>query len=89
MKIEGKLPVGETFIQFHEDHVFERMDLAETKVSYESIERIVVNVDANKVYLFIGATGAFIVPFSVFENDADKDAFLTFVRNKTGAADSG
>jgi hypothetical protein len=81
---EGKLPIGESIIQFNEDHILEKTPIAEIKVNYSTVEKIII-ADTNKmIYAYYNVATAFQIPFSVFENDAHKEAFLSFLSEKTG-----
>jgi hypothetical protein len=87
MKKNGKLPVGEVLIYFNEDHIFEIANGMETKVSYSSIETVMIGKDV--IYLIFNTMLGGIVPFSVFENDGEREAFLAFIRGKMREAGKG
>jgi hypothetical protein len=80
-KKEGKLPFGgKVILQFDDEGIFEKNELAESKVKYGGIERIVETSDM--IYIYIGAAQAFILPSHVFESETQKLGFLKFIADK-------
>jgi len=78
MKKSGKLPYGRNVqIQFDEEVIHEITEIAESKMKYSNIEKI-VEVD-RALYIYYAATQAFIIPISVFESEEQKNEFLRFL----------
>ena len=87
IKKDGRLPYGkDVLIQFNEDYFIENTNETESKVKYEIIEKIVCGMYA--IYIYISSIQAFIVPFSVFENEEQRNEFLEFVNNKVGKTEN-
>jgi len=80
-KRDGKLPYGKnTLITFHEDYVHEITEISETKTNYSSFERVAIGTEA--IYFFITAISALILPFRVFESEAQIAQLTEFVSAK-------
>ena len=81
MKKQGKLPYSnEVIIQFNEDCFIETTSATETRTKYTNVEKVVLGKSA--VYVYMGAIQAYIVPFSVFETEKQKEEFCAFIENK-------
>lgn len=84
IKKDGKLPYGkDVLIQFEEDFFIETTNETETKTKYTSIEKIAAGGN-RAIYIYISSVQAFIIPFSVFESEKQRDAFLAFINYKAG-----
>ena len=84
MKKSGKLPFGKnTEIQFGEDDIHDISELSESKIKYSVIEKIAMG--KNAIYIYFSSIQAFIIPFSVFENEEQKADFLAFINQKFAA----
>ena len=81
-KKHGALPYGKNVqIQFGEEDIFEVTEKAKMKIKYSNIERI--EKGSHGVYIIYNhAMNAFIIPFSVFENEEQKNGFLVFICKK-------
>ena len=78
-----KLPFGRNVEVLCNDEGFISVDeLAETRIKYTSVTQIAEGKDA--VYVFFSALQAFIIPFSAFENEAQRNEFLAFLKGKSG-----
>jgi len=78
---EGRLPYGEEIImQFEEDFFIDITDDIETKVKYRRIDKIAAGDSA--AYLYIDYDRAFILPFSVFDDERQKVLFLNYIKYK-------
>ncbi|MCL2563022.1 MAG: YcxB family protein [Oscillospiraceae bacterium] len=78
---DGKLPFGkDNIVSFHEDFVFEIADGNESKTIYENLEKVAVG--ENAIYIYMNAIQAFILPFSIFETEVQRNEFLTFIKQK-------
>lgn len=85
IKKEGKLPYGkEVFARFDDQLFMETANGNESKIDYANIEKIAVGQKA--IYIYIGAIQAFIIPFSVFEDEEKREEFLTFLNHKKSEA---
>ncbi len=81
IKKDGKLPYGKNnLIKFDQNFIYEVNDKIETKTKYTVLENIMV--DDNAIYIYFSAIQAYIIPFRVFENDEQKEAFLEFINDK-------
>ncbi len=81
MKKRGTLPFDEeAVVRFDADAVTQTTSNAESKMKYERIERVETGKTA--VYLFINAVQAYIIPFTAFSPDAQREDFLAFIREK-------
>lgn len=85
MKKQGKLPYGQdVLLRFEEDFFVEITTESETKTKYSSIEKVVA--DQNALYIYISVIQAIILPFSVFENQEQKETFWHFINHKAAEA---
>ena len=83
IKKDGKLPFGRNCtLRFDDDCFVSVADEVETKMKYAIIEKILCSHDT--AYIFINAAQAEIIPFSVFEDENQRVAFLEFVSAKAG-----
>lgn len=84
MERSGKPPFGQdNTVVFGEEKVTTTTKDTETSASYSGIEKILLGKSA--MYLYINAASAFIVPHRLFASEAEKEAFLQFIRQKTNA----
>ena len=84
MKKRGKLPFGKNVrTEFDEESFMEISELAESKVAYDNVERILE--DSNAIYIFISSIQAFILPHRIFESEQQKADFLAFINGKVPA----
>jgi len=85
VKKDGKMPYGkDCFMQFYDD-IFIDTSIGNdieiiTKSKYKNIEKIDAN--ENAFYIFINAVEAFIIPFTAFESEAQRNEFCAFIENK-------
>ena len=85
MKKDGKAPYGEAAqVHFGEDDVHSVSESTETRAKYASLGRICE--DGNAVYIYMNAIQAFVIPHRVFEDEAQKAEFLTFINDRIGAS---
>jgi len=81
VKKDGKSLFGkENKIHFDEISIHEVTELAEIKVTYENVERIMEGRHA--IYIFLNAIQAFIIPYRTFESKQQKTDFLFFIKEK-------
>lgn len=80
----GKMPFDkEATLTFSEDNFTETTELVECTIKYAAIERIIIGQKA--LYFFINASSAYILPVTVFADEAEKEALLAYVKEKTDA----
>ena len=85
MKKGGNAPYGEALqIHFGEGDVHSVSKSTETRVKYASLDKVCE--DNNAVYIYMNAIQAIVIPRRAFEDEAQKAEFLTFIRNRVGAA---
>lgn len=83
MKKSGKLPYSdEALMKFDDEHIYETTSDSESKREYSSLEKISVTDKA--VYIFFSSVQAYILPMSVFSDEAQKHKFLEFISVKAG-----
>ena len=84
LKKQGKLPYEpQAELIFDEAAFTEITPEAEAKTKYSKLIRI--EEGRNAVYLFTDVIRAELIPFSAFESDAQKQAFLAFIKSKMPA----
>jgi hypothetical protein len=82
LKKIGKLPFEPaSTLEFHEDKLVEITPTARTEQSYGAFERICIVAD-RYVLIYRSSVGAYILPMAQIENQANLDAFLTFLAGK-------
>lgn len=80
IKKDGSLPYGkEVSIKFDDECFIEDTDQIETKIQYSKVERIALGY---AIYIYFSAIQASIVPFSAFENNREREEFLSFLNSK-------
>ena len=67
-------------LELGDENICQITENSETKVIYSDIEKITQG--PNAIYVYISATQAFIMPFSVFDSDIQRNEFLEFLRKK-------
>lgn len=83
MKKDGKLPYGKNVsMVFDEEGILSASELNETKVGYEAIERICEAEGDDAIYIFISSLQGFIIPHRIFESEAQRAEFMTFIQGK-------
>ena len=81
LKKQGKLPYSPySTMEFNDESIIETDESSVTERKYSAVEAI--SIDKNAVYVFIGATQAFILPFSCFVSREQMDAFIAFLTAK-------
>lgn len=65
---------------FDEEFIRDINPLAEIKTPYSGVEKIGVTEKA--IYIYYSSIQAFIVPTACFENETEKQEFLTFLSSK-------
>jgi len=81
IKKTGKLPFGkENTLRFFEDFMMSIEDGTETKMKYTNIEKVAAG--DNAIYIYFSAMQAFIIPFSVFSNEQERNEFYAFINQK-------
>jgi len=80
-KKEGKLSYSQkTVIRFDAEQIHQTSDSGEGTTPYHIIERIGKGKTA--LYIFIGAMQAIILPYHVFESEAQKQEFIEFIKRQ-------
>ncbi len=88
LKKTGKLPYAKDIqMQFEENDIYEKTDVAETKMNYSKIQKAVCG--SNAIYIYINTLQAMIIPFSAFENENQRIDFLAFIDTKINSQLSG
>ena len=81
LKKKGKLPFGKNIrFELSEEYVAEFSELAEVKVKYENIEKVVEA--SNAIYIYFNAIQVFALPYRAFESEQQKTEFLSFIKGK-------
>ena len=81
---KGKLPYSEhSRIQFLDDCYIDESETVKEETKYDAITCICEN-KGKAIYLYQGLLRANIIPYSAFESDEQKEAFLEFISKKTG-----
>ena len=70
------------YVSFDEESICVVTELSEGKSKYATIDKIYDAGPGNAVYLYTGTSRAIIIPHRAFENEEQKDNFLTFIRGK-------
>ncbi|RPF47342.1 YcxB-like protein [Hydrogenoanaerobacterium saccharovorans] len=78
---DGKLPFSEegTLI-FDDDFISDKNSTTESKTRYTSVQKFCITDKA--VYIYFSAVQAYIVPFSAFLTETDKQDFINFINQK-------
>jgi len=80
-KRDGKLPFGKTTqITFYDDVIHEINVISEMKVKYSSVERVAKGPKA--IYIYIAATQAIVLPFSMFESEEQARELIAFITER-------
>lgn len=81
IKKTGKLVnQNEATMLFEEDFFIETSEDTTSKINYSLIERVGVGKAA--LYLYTGAITSYIIPNRAFQNQAERDALLAFLKTK-------
>lgn len=82
LKKKGKICYSErSVIEFFDDSFIETAPEQKSEVRYSAIERI--SIVSNKViYIHVNNLLAYILPFSSFESDKQREDFISFIKEK-------
>lgn len=81
MKTVGKMPyANRRMAKFEEEHFISADNDATVQSSYEAIEKLCRGKSA--FYLYKDALSAYILPYRIFKDDAEKEAFYQFIKVK-------
>lgn len=81
MKKEGRLPYSnESIIKFDDESIHEITPDTEIKTKYSVVEKVVVTDKA--IYIYYSPSQAYVLPVTVFSEDAEKQKFLEFINSK-------
>ena len=87
LKTKGKMGFSPlSSITFYDDRFVEITTDNKTEQTYAAIERISV-VDHTVLYIHVNNLMSYIVPFSCFESDEQREAFLAFLQSKGAVMD--
>ena len=78
LKHSNSLYEPEYTLIFNDDHILEITPQQESKISYDKIERIAVNMGA--VYIYPNSVTAMLLPAPLFPLDADRERLLSFLQ---------
>lgn len=80
LKKNGKLPYSKiSILEFYEKGLVEITEDNKTELKYTAIERISI-VDKSYIYIHTNSMVAYIIPYSVFESDGQRNDFFAFIR---------
>ena len=68
-------------LELREEGICQFLNGNETKKPYSDIKKVVY-VESKAIYVYISKIEAFIIPFSAFENEAQRNEFLELLANK-------
>jgi len=81
MKKEGSEPFARNIrLEIDEENIYQYTEKSETKVKYSQIEKIAQGQYA--IYVYTSALQAFIIPYRIFESEAQRNEFLNFIKNR-------
>ncbi len=87
LKKKGKMGYSPiSTIEFFEEHFAETTPENKTEQKYTSIERISI-LRGNVIYIHVNNVMSYILPFSCFEDEAQKESFLAFLGTKCAVVD--
>lgn len=72
--------IGERTLSLLEEKILTVETYHTTESSYDSIQRI--ESDSERLYIYTGAISAFIIPFSAFDSETQKQEFLNILKQK-------
>lgn len=81
---EGKTNefIGECTLIMMEDRVHSEINNRITETPYTSIERIAL--DQERIYVYVGALSAYIIPFSAFSGEQEKQDVMALLKARSG-----
>jgi len=74
--------IGPQTLTLHDEFLEDGNSHMTSQIKYSSIEKICCDYDC--FFIYIGAVKAILVPLTCFTDDAQKQAFLTILKQKTG-----
>ena len=87
LKKQGKMGYTPTAtIAFFEDKFVESAATNTTEQAYTAIERISV-MENRAIYIHVNNVMSYILPFSCFASDEEREALLAFLKTKCGTVD--
>lgn len=79
---KNKSVVGAHNLTISEDGIVDRSEHSEAKTQFGAIENILE--DKEHIFIYVSADTAHIIPTRIFENEAQKNEFLGFLRQRVG-----
>lgn len=81
MKKSGKMPYSSrSIMEFYEKGFVEITESNKTEQKYSVIERISI-VDKSYIYIHTNSIMAYIIPYSAFESDEQRNEFFLFIKS--------
>ena len=83
MKKCGKMPYDKhSEMEFYDNYFVEKTENTKEEIQYNAIFKVRVN-EPKAIYIYKNVVTAYIVPFSSFNSDDERNKFINFISEKT------